>query len=113
VTIAGAKKVKVNGKDTFVDLVTSVASYDPTNPTTKVVLDDAADVDVTNKAVRIQWDTTTTTFTPGLVPLDSNHKPIDHIQFRWEDYTSSYTGTGAPTCTLDDPKCLGAVELWR
>jgi hypothetical protein len=109
VTVPGAKKQG----NSFVNLVTSVQSYDATNPTTVVVLADDADKDVSNVSVRIQWTVTSTTYTPGIVPLDNNHTPIDHIQFRWIAFTTSWTGTGASTCTWTNGACVGAVGLWQ
>jgi hypothetical protein len=109
VTIPGAKKQG----NKFVDLVTNLVSYDTTTPTTKAVLGTVADKDVAGASVRIQWSVTTTTVTPGIVPLDTNKKPIDHIQFRWISFTTSWTGTGTATCTWNDGRCVGAVGLWQ
>ena len=77
------------------------------------VLKDKTKTEVTNAAVTITY----TAATPGSlnVPLDSNHRPIDHIQFRWVAFTTTWTGTGGSTCaTWQTPSsCVGAVGLWQ
>ena len=75
------------------------------------VLQAKTKTDVTNATVTITY----TKATPGSinVPLDSNHKPIDHIQFRWIYFTTSWTGTGTATCDWTDGRCVGAVGLWQ
>jgi hypothetical protein len=78
---------------------------------TQVTLADPAKNAVTTAAVTIT--TTTTTYT-GLVPLQPNGKPIDHIQFRWVDYSlSSYDGTDSTPCAFTDRNCVGFTSLWR
>jgi hypothetical protein len=76
-----------------------------------VTLEIAATQDVVAKPVTVT--TTRYTYSGGFGPYDARGNLLNHIQFRWVDYTTSYTGTGAATCALSDPACIGAVELWR
>ena len=81
------------------------------NTPTSVTLAAQAKHDVTDVPVTI---TTTTTTYNGLVPLQPNGDPIDHIQFRWVNYsTSSYDGTNSTPCAFTDRRCVGFTELWR
>lgn len=94
------------------DLVTTIATYE--NPRS-VILTDRARTTVTNRQVTI---TTATWITaPGVpagIEFENNGRPMNHIQFRWVNYTtSSYTGSNGDTCALNDPLCVGQAVLWR
>ncbi len=81
-----------------------------TSPTT-VTLSAQAKKAVTAAAVTI---TTTTTTYSGLVPLQPNGSPMDHIQFRWVNYSvSNYPGNNATPCAFTDQKCVGFTSLWN
>lgn len=72
----------------------------------QVQLADDAKKDVTTAELTIQ--------DPPLLPQEPNGDYIDHIQFRWVAYTtSSYPGGSGTTCALDDPLCVGTVQLWN
>lgn len=79
----------------------------------QVELTDKAKSTVTGKNITIT--TTTTTTVPGSlgVPVDKSGNVIDHIQFRWVSYTTSYSGPGGTTCNLGDPLCVGTTVLWK
>lgn len=67
---------------------------------------------VNNVIVTLSGNLTTTT--PGFVPLGNANQPIDHIQFQYVNYVSSYsTGASAAPCTLTRADCVGTVQLWR
>ncbi|MFC6238781.1 TadE/TadG family type IV pilus assembly protein [Longivirga aurantiaca] len=73
---------------------------------------DKAKAAVNNVSVAVSGNLTTTT--PGFVPLGNGNQPIDHIQFQYVNYVSSYsTGTTAAPCTLTRADCVGTVQLWR
>jgi hypothetical protein len=88
-------------------LVTTIVSNKSTGMTAQ--LSTKATTNVTGAQVTIQYNAYT-----GIAPLLPNGQPIDHIQFRWVNYsTSSYPGNGGPTCTFDNAQCQGATMLWR
>ena len=48
------------------------------------------------------------------VPVKANGDPIDHIQFRYVDYVTSFSGgTSSPPCPLTRVDCAGVTQLWR
>jgi hypothetical protein len=48
------------------------------------------------------------------LPTLPNGNPIDHIQFRWVNYTTtSFPGVNVPDCDFTNRQCVGAVELYR
>ena len=106
VTVTGAAR---QGRQVR-NLVSTLATC--TGPRT-ATLDTAADVDVTNVAVTVKTTKTTTIYTPGMVPLDNNNKPVSHIQFRWVNYTQSWQGSSASICPLTNPQCTGVTQLWK
>lgn len=106
VTIPGADR---QGQ-TPIPLVTTLNTC--TGPTT-ATLTDAAKADVVNASVTVKTTKTTTVFTPGIVPLDNNNKPVSHIQFRWVNYTQSWQGSSASICPLTNPQCTGVTQLWK
>lgn len=108
VDIPGAK-VDIPGADKKGDtLSTTFASI--ASPTVGVLSKNAT-LDVTNQTITITY----TKFVPGSlgVPLQANGDVIDHIQFRWVKYTSSYSGPSGTICVLSDPKCVGTTLLWK
>lgn len=68
---------------------------------------------VTGVTAQVDW--TEVTPAPGSlnVPVDNAGRPIDHIQFRWVNYTTSYSGPGASVCNLGNLQCLGTTVLWN
>jgi hypothetical protein len=92
------------------NLTTTIAAY--VSPT-QVTLANRAGRTATGTTATITVTTTTTT--PGLVPTQANGRPIGHIQFRYVDYVSSFTGSSTVTpCNLaDSAQCAGVVALWR
>ena len=116
VTIPGAGP---GGKD----LTTAVSTF---TSRTEVVLQDGVKSAVpqgTPVQITITTTTSTTTITsaglpapaPGPFEVQGNKlRLLDHIQFRWEDYsTSSYPGIDSETCDFTDRRCVGATLLWR
>ncbi len=62
------------------------------------------------------YNTGSTCWDPALAAtvVDNKGKLIDHIQFRWVNYTGSYTsGSNAPACDFTNRNCVGATLLWR
>jgi hypothetical protein len=106
IVVVGADRQGQNPRD----LTTTIASY--VSPT-QVTLATAARRDAPGTTTTITVTTTTTT--PGLVPLQSNGRPIDHVQFRYVDYVTSFTGVSTVTpCNLaDSALCAGVIALWR
>jgi Flp pilus assembly protein TadG len=47
------------------------------------------------------------------VPVSNNGQAVDHIQFRWVNYSTNYSGPGGTTCQLSNPLCVGTTVLWR
>jgi hypothetical protein len=94
------------------DLVTTIDSFVDART---VILDDRARTTVSNARVTITTQTYTTT--PGVpvgIEFENNGNPVNHIQFRWVNYTtSSYTGSDAQNCALDDRQCVGQTVLWQ
>jgi hypothetical protein len=74
---------------------------------------DKAKHPVAGVAATVNWTKVTTV--PGTlnVPLDNSGKVIDHIQFRWVNYTTDYSGPGGTVCQLSDPQCVGTTVLWK
>jgi hypothetical protein len=69
---------------------------------------------VTNVTATVSW--TKVEQVPGSlgVPIQNNGRPIDHIQFRYVDYVTSFTGgTTSPPCPLTRVDCAGVTQLWR
>lgn len=83
------------------------STIDSLNSESEVRLADEAKTDVTTAQLTIQ--------DPPLLPQEPNGDYIDHIQFRWVAYTTSSFpgGTSGTTCELDDPLCVGTVQLWE
>ena len=62
------------------------------------------------------YTTGSTCWDPALAAtvVDDKGKQIDHIQFRWVNYTtSSYAGTTEAPCDFTNRNCVGATLLWR
>jgi hypothetical protein len=74
---------------------------------------DKAKSPVANISATVSW--TKVTPVPGSlnVPVDNNGKIIDHIQFRWVNYTTNFSGPGGTTCQLSNPQCAGTTLLWQ
>jgi Flp pilus assembly protein TadG len=106
VTIPGAAR---RGQ-TPIPLVSTLRSC---TGTTTATLDTPAAVDVTDVSVTVKTTSTTTTYTPGIVPLDNNNKPVSHIQFRWVNYAQSWQGSSSSICPLTNPQCVGVTQLWK
>jgi hypothetical protein len=106
VTVPGAGKQG----NSVVDLVSVLGSC---TSSTVATLATKASQDVSNAAVKVKTTKTTTTYTPGLVPIDSNNKPISHIQFRWVRYAQSWDGNSASVCAFSNPQCAGVTQLWK
>ena len=108
VTVPGAKKQGSNA----VNLVSTLETCTTNKVVTLLI---PADNNVTNVTVTVKTTTTAPdVITPGFVPLGNGNMPIDHIQFVYEDYVGSFsgTGTGAP-CALTRVDCAGNVQLWQ
>jgi hypothetical protein len=67
-----------------------------------------------NVTATVTWTKVETV--PGTlgVPVKNNGDPIDHIQFRYVDYVTSFSGgTSSPPCVLTRVDCAGVTQLWR
>lgn len=66
-----------------------------------------------NVTVSVSWTKVDTV--PGSlnVPVQNNGRAIDHIQFRWVNYSTNYSGPGGTTCSLSNALCVGTTVLWR
>lgn len=124
VTIAKGWKRTVSGTTTYQDLTTTVSAYKNPNPDKVVELTVIAAPSggwVLNTAtptppslnMTVTWSVTTSQLQAGLVPLNNQNQPVDHLQFRWVSYTGSWTGDGGSTCVWTDGTCQGAVGLWQ
>lgn len=93
------------------DLVTGIASY--TSPT-RVTLEDDARRAVNSPGVTVTITTSTTITTGGFGPYDDRGNLLNHIQFRWINYsTSSYAGSASEPCDFSNRLCVGTTLLWR
>ncbi len=82
----------------------------PTSATTATL---AAPAKRAVAGVAVTITTTTTTYS-GLVPRQPNGDPIDHIQFRWVNYSvSNYPGSNSTPCAFTDQQCVGFTSLWK
>ena len=74
---------------------------------------DKAKKTVTGVAATVNWTKVTTVLGTLNVPVDNSNKVIDHIQFRWVNYTTNYSGPGGTVCDLSDAQCVGTTLLWN
>jgi hypothetical protein len=90
-----------------------ITAISPDGLTATLANGDKAKHTVTSVSTTIGWTKVVTV--PGTlnVPVDNSGKVIDHIQFRWVDYTTNYSGPGGTTCQLSDPLCVGTTLLWK
>jgi Flp pilus assembly protein TadG len=74
---------------------------------------DKANSNVVSATAVVNWTKVETV--PGTlnVPVSNNGNAIDHIQFRWVNYSTNYSGPGGPTCQLSNALCVGTTVLWR
>ena len=94
-------------------LTGTIVAVSPDGKTATLANGDKAKEDVAGVVAQVDWTTTETV--PGSlgVPVDNSGKVIDHIQFRWVNYTTNYSGSGGTTCNLGDPLCVGTTVLWQ
>lgn len=93
------------------DLTTGISAC---TDSTHVTLSTAAAQDVTNVDVTVT--VTTVTYSGGFGPFDAKGNVLNHIQFRWVNYsTESYSGSSGSTvtCAFNDRNCVGGATLWR
>jgi hypothetical protein len=89
-----------------------ITAVSPDGLTATVANSDKAKHVATGVTTTVHWSKVDVV--PGTlnVPVDNSGKVIDHIQFRWVDYTTNYSGPGGTTCELSDPLCVGTTLLW-
>lgn len=107
--------VKVTGAAKQGNRVTDLTSaISACTDSTHVTLTTAASQDVANVDVTVT--VTTVTYTGGFGPFDSKGNVLNHIQFRWVNYsTESYSGSSGSsvTCDFTNRNCVGGATLWR